>query len=144
MFSLRPTASNSSGQPDSRQLFSPRCGAREELDVGIIYDGGCGVRIENCPRNHYVVVYSSSYVKVTREPPPSEGVVSFGHAFHPVFLFHRVQDGTLRALQVPQGTTASTSSVLGGRPGGSTRGAVAIDELFRSPNGFSVMFRRAL
>lgn len=121
---------------------APEVTAGEEssnVNVGIILDGQGGVYIENCPRNRHLVVYSPTYVKISKEPPPSE-VCSFGQTFKPTFHFHFASDGGLCALQTPPRARASMHAVPADEAAGSTRGAAAIDTVYRA-NGYTVLFR---
>lgn len=141
------TRSHASIQKRCREMYplppAPEVTAGEEtssINVGIILDGQGGVFIENCPRNRHVVIYSPTYVKISKDPPPSE-VRSFGQTFRPVFHFHVSSDGALCALQIPFRARASMNAIPAGEAAGFS-GTKVVDTVYRA-QGYTVLFRSA-
>lgn len=113
------------------------------LHVGIKSERGHGIRFEYCPPNHHIAVYPSSCVtpvKITREFPPSSGVLSFGW----IFVFQSGKDGSFATLQMPQDVVVCTKMIPQAQTSGPSDSA-AVDIIFRSAtHELSVVLRTAV
>lgn len=147
-----PSSASSPGSPASPQApASPRLApavghgdVAESLQLGITHLPN-GVCIQNCPRGHHVAIYAPNFTQVSVQPPASM-VSSFGEVVGPGLRFKVMEDGGICGVQLPEGTQTSVRLVpaVRGLEAGIGGGGAAVDRIFVTVDGYSVVFRFSL
>lgn len=136
-----PPRSRASPAPKRARLSAEPEEMSSSLHVGIMNHCDDDVQFVECPPNRHIAVYTPYCVKITRDPPPSSGIPSFGRICKPIFALRGGEAGNYHTVQMPDDVEMSAKTISAKQIARSDV-VVAMDTIFRSAaNNLSVVLR---